>query len=434
MRLIVSNKFMKTNFKFWLIFSVSFGLAVSAGITSVRADNSPLAVDSAITASTRATNTNISSQFDSNGSNIVSDSQNIDSQNTDNYAEAKVIKILEQKQVVQPNNNSVIQRNLQLQIMTGPLTGQVVEYDGVSDIKVVGAGVYSVGDKVIVNYSPGLDGQNIFYITDYVRSNDLLWLLGLFIIAILIIGRRQGLNALLSLVISFIFIIKVMVPLILHGFNPLLIGLIGSFVILLIIVYFTGGVNKKSHIALLSILLSLTVTAILAFVFGSLSHLTGTAQEEATYLVSAGVAVNFRSLLFAAIIIGTLGILDDVVVGQVEVVAQIKALNPRLPWPRTFLMSMKVGRAHLGAVVNTLFLAYVGVSLPLILLISLHQAPFLSFFQIVNNEQISTEIIRTLVGVIGLSLSVPITTWLATRYLKGEPKGKLNKSRPFHIH
>ena len=425
---------MKTNFKFWLIFSVSFGLAVSAGITSVRADNSPLAVDSAITASTRATNTNISSQFDSNGSNIVSNSQNIDSQNTDNYAEAKVIKILEQKQVVQPNNNSVIQQNLQLQIMTGPLTGQVVEYDGVSDIKVVGAGVYSVGDKVIVNYSPGLDGQNIFYITDYVRSNDLLWLLGLFIIAILIIGRRQGLNALLSLVISFIFIIKVMVPLILHGFNPLLIGLIGSFVILLIIVYFTGGVNKKSHIALLSILLSLTVTAILALVFGSLSHLTGTAQEEATYLVSAGVAVNFRSLLFAAIIIGTLGILDDVVVGQVEVVAQIKALNPRLPWPRTFLMSMKVGRAHLGAVVNTLFLAYVGVSLPLILLISLHQAPFLSFFQIVNNEQISTEIVRTLVGVIGLSLSVPITTWLATRYLKGEPKGKLNKSRPLHIH
>lgn len=423
---------MKTNFKFWLIFSVGLVLAVSAGITPVRADNSPLAGVSDITASATATNANISSQLGLNSGNIASDSQNVDSQDADNYAEAKVVKILEQKQVVQPNNTSVIQQNLQLQIMTGPLTGQVVEYDGISDLEVVGASVYSVGDKVIVNYSPGLDGQNIFYITDYVRSNDLLWLLGLFIIAILIIGRRQGLNALLSLIISFVFIIKVMVPLILHGFNPLLIGLVGSFIILLVIVYFTGGINKKSHIALLSIILSLTVTAILALVFGNLSHLTGTAQEEATYLVSAGVAINFRSLLFAAIIIGTLGILDDVVVGQVEVVAQIKALNPHLPWFKTFLMSMKVGRAHLGAVVNTLFLAYVGVSLPLILLISLHQAPFLSFSQIVNNEQISTEIVRTLVGVIGLSLSVPITTWLASRYLKGSPEDKSDKNHPLY--
>ncbi len=339
-------------------------------------------------------------------------------------AQAQVLKVLQERIITRNNGAKSKQQNLQLKILTGPLTGKLVKYQGISKLDVVGNNVYKAGDKVVVNYSAGLNGQNTFYIMNYIRENSLWWLLLLFIVVILLIGRSQGLKAILSLSLSFVFIIKVMIPLIIQGFNPLLVGGLGSFVILLIIVYLTNGINKKSHIALLSILISLIVTAGLAIFFSNLAHLTGTAQEEVTYLIEAGPAINFQGLLLAAIIIGTLGILDDIVIGQVEVVTQIRSLNPRLPFKKTFTMSMKVGRAHLGAVVNTLFLAYVGMSLPLIVLIGLHQTPFLSFFQIVNSEKISTEIVRTLVGVIGLSLSVPITTWLAARYLQGDKKLK----------
>jgi uncharacterized membrane protein len=277
----------------------------------------------------------------------------------DNYAQARVVKILATKNVWRDNSTQAQQQNLQLQILSGPLAGQEVQYHGISEVEVTGSDNYQVGDQVALDYSAGPDGQNVFYITNYIRQNVLGWLLLLFIAIILLIGRGQGFKALLSLVLSFLFIIKVMTPLMLHGFDPLLIGGLGSFIILLIIVYLTGGINKKSHVAVLSILLSLTVTAVLAVIFSNLAHLTGTAQEEVTYLLEAGSVINFQGLLLAALIIGTLGILDDIVVGQVEVVAQIKALNPNLPLKKTFLMSMEVGRAHLGAVVNTLFLAYV---------------------------------------------------------------------------
>lgn len=338
----------------------------------------------------------------------------------DNYAQALVVKILAQRSQAASDGTQNIQQNLQLKILSGPLAGQIVESDGISDVDVANSSVYKSGDKVEVDYSPGPNGQNIFYVTDYIRQDSLFWLVLLFIAVILIIGRRQGLAAILSLLASFLFIIKVIIPLILHGYDPLLIGGLGSFVILLIIVYLTGGFNKKSHIALVSIFLSLVITAVLSFFFANWARLTGTTSEEVAYLMEAGAAVNFQGLLLAALIIGTLGILDDIVVGQVEVVAQIRETNQKLPDKKVFAMSMQVGRAHLGAVVNTLFLAYVSVALPLLLLISLNQVPFLSFSQIINSEQIATEIVRTLVGVIGLSLSVPISTALAARYLRGE--------------
>ena len=119
--------------------------------------------------------------------------------------------------------------------------------------------------------------------------------------------------------------------------------------------------------------------------------------------------------------IGTLGVLDDVVIGQVEAVEQMRLANSSLTNTQVFTMSMNIGRAHLGAIINTLFLAYVSAALPLVLLFSVHQEPFLTVSQIINNEDIATEIVRTLVGVISLCLSAPIATFLAVRYLK-KPK------------
>jgi len=340
-------------------------------------------------------------------------------------AQAVVLKVLDEKDLVRDNGQSTKQQNLELGIISGPLKGQKYQFTGISDLDVVSSNVYKVNDKVSVNYSRGDDGKYVFYITDYVRSSALLWLLIFFIATVVIIGGVKGFRSLVSLLFSFLIIMKILVPLVLKGYNPLAVGLVIAVLIALSIIYVTDGWNKKSHLAVFSILLSLSLTAILSIIFSELARLTGTAQEEVTYLMDAThQMINFKSLLLASFIIGTLGVLDDIAIGQVEAVNQIREANPTLSDLKVFKMSMKVGRSHLGAIINTLFLAYAGASFPLILLFSLGNAPFISFSDVINNEDIATEIVRTLIGVIGLCLAVPISTLLGVWFLRG---GKVNE-------
>jgi Predicted multitransmembrane protein len=334
-------------------------------------------------------------------------------------AEAQVLKVLDQKETLRENGSKAVQQNLELGILSGPLKGQTEIYTGISGIDVVSSNVYKVNDKVLVSYNRDETGNYVFYVTDYVRTGSLFWLTLIFIGIVLLIGGKKGVMALFSLVVSFFVIIKVLVPLVFAGYDPLLVGVGISFLILFALIYLTEGWNKKSHISVLSIALSLIVTASLALIFGYWSRLSGSSNEEVVFLIDAiKVPINFHNLLLAAIIIGTLGVLDDVVVGQVEAVEQLRTANPNLKSFEVFKMAMNIGQAHLGAIINTLFLAYVSAALPLVLLFSVHQEPFLTVSQIINNEDIATEIVRTLVGVISLCLSAPIATILAVRYLK----------------
>ncbi len=330
---------------------------------------------------------------------------------------AEVLQILKEQETIRENGSKIKQQNLKVGILEGELKGQRIVYNGISVVDVVSSNVYQVGDKVLLARSQDADGNEIFYVTDFVRDNSLLWLLLVFIAAVLAVGGKMGFRALVSLAVSFFLIMKVLVPLVFLGYDPLIVGILISFLVLMTLVYLTEGWNRKAHLAVLAIGASLVVTAILAYVFSDWSRLSGAAQEEVTFLIDASKqAIDFHKLLLAAIIIGTLGVLDDVVVGQVEAVVQIREANPNLSNKQVFKMAMKVGRAHLGAIINTLFLAYAGASLPLILLFNLHQEPFLSFSQVINNEEIATEIVRTLVGVIGLCLSAPIATIMAVKY------------------
>jgi len=336
-------------------------------------------------------------------------------------AEAQVLRVLDQKETLRENGSKAVQQNLELGILSGPLKGQTETYIGISGIDVVSSRVYKVNDKVLVSYNRDETGAYIFYVTDYVRTNSLFWLTIFFIVVVLFVGGKKGAMALFSLVISFFVIIKILVPLVFAGYDPLLVGIFISFLILFALIYLTEGWNKKSHISVLSIAISLITTAGLALIFGYVSRLSGASNEEVVFLIDAiKVPINFHNLLLAAIIIGTLGVLDDVVVGQVESVEQIREANSKLKDSQVFKMSMNIGRAHLGAIINTLFLAYVSAALPLILLFSIHQEPFLTVTQVINNEDIATEIVRTLVGVISLCLSAPIATILAVKYLKNK--------------
>ncbi len=344
----------------------------------------------------------------------------VNAQNTaeEEVFEARVMQILAERDLVQEDGGQVVkQQDLKLLGLSGSWEGKEITFQGVTDLAVVSGGVYKLHDRVIVSHS--LDGENkdIFTIVDYVRRGSIYLLTALFVLVVLFVGRRKGFKSLVSLVFSFLVIMQLIVPRILAGDNPLVIGIIGSFVITIFIVYITEGWNKKAHLATLSIALTLMITAVLSIIFAEMARLTGLAQEEATYLVGIGSeVVDFRGLLLAAFLIGILGVLDDLIISQIETVAQLKKANPEISRRRLFRLAFAVGNSHLAAVINTLFLAYTGAALPLLLLFSLNQGVTITFGQVINNELIATEIIRTLIGSIGLALSVPIATFLAVHY------------------
>jgi uncharacterized membrane protein len=162
-------------------------------------------------------------------------------------------------------------------------------------------------------------------------------------------------------------------------------------------IYITEGIKRESHLAILSVLFSLLFILILSLIFTNLSKLTGLAQEEAIFLIGNGnLALNFKGLLLAGFIIGAIGVLDDIIVGQIETVVRLQEANPNLPAKKIFSLAYKVGNTHLGAIINTLFLTYAGAALPLLLLFVLNQSGGLTMSRVLNTEIISTEIIRTL--------------------------------------
>lgn len=328
----------------------------------------------------------------------------------DNFR-AEVRQILETAEKMREDGSKYKQQDLELQALDGPWAGEAIVYRGISELEVIDANYYEVGDRVYVSGSLDEDGQTSFYINDLVRSPYLYWLFALFAVLVIIIGRRKGLRSLFGLVLSFFVIIKLLLPWILKGGDPFLASLLGGLLIMAIIIYLSEGWNRKSHLAILSVLLSLAVTLGLSVLFVTLTRLSGLSQEEAMFLIGDGRGtINFRGLLLAGFVIGAIGVLDDIVVGQIEAAAQIREANPNLPPRQVFRLAYRVGNTHLGAIINTLFLTYAGASLPLLLLFSLNQGTGVDFSRLINTEAVSTEIVRTLVGSIGVIMSMPIAT------------------------
>ena len=348
---------------------------------------------------------------------LFSQANEIKEENTNFKSE--VIEVMKIEEKIREDGTKFKQQDLKLLGLEGTWKNKEIIYKGISDIEVANANFYKAGDEVYVEGHTDESGQAIFYVVDFVRSGYLYILFIIFVLAVLLVGRVKGLKALISLFLSFVVIIKFILPQILNGRDPFLISLIGGLVILGIIIYLTEGWNRKSHLAIISVLFSLVATLLLSVIFTGLTRLTGLAQEEAAFLMGIGQqAINFKGLLLAGMLIGAAGVLDDIVVSQMETVKQIKEANPQLSSGKVFRLAYKVGNTHLGTMVNTLFLTYAGASLPLLLLFTIKQEPFLTFNQVINNEMVATEIVRALVGSIGIALSMPISTYLAARWLK----------------
>lgn len=270
---------------------------------------------------------------------------------------------------------------------------------------------YQKNDRLVILHSKNPSGHDVFMITDYVRRAALFWIFAIFIVMVMIIGGKWGITSLAGMGFSFVIIFYFVLPQIINGKPPVLIALLGALAIVPLTFYLSHGFKKKTHIAIIGTLFSLIITGILASLAIDGAKLTGFASEEAGFLKNQAKDIDMKGLLLAGIIIGTLGILDDITVAQASVAEQLKKANPRLSFMSLFGRSMIIGRDHIASLVNTLVLVYTGASLPLLLLFINNPQPT---SEIINYEFVADEIIRMLVGSIGLVIAVPITTALAS--------------------
>ena len=322
---------------------------------------------------------------------------------------ARVVELLEEGTIRQGEFEQPYQR-LRLRITDAKLEGQEVDVEHgllgfTSQVR-----MFRVGDRVLVEQTRTLDGEDVFFITDYVRAGPLLWLTLLFVGATLLLSGWQGARSLIGMGISLVVIVAFIVPQIIAGRNPILIAILGSVVMMGPSLYLVYGWQGKTHVAVAGLFFSLILTGLLAVWFVDWTRLSGFGAEEAGFLQVAGVQLDTQGLLLAGIIIGTLGALDDVAIGQSSAIFELSKANPRLGWQALFRHGMVIGRDHITAMVNTLLLAYVGAALPLLLLISVYVEPL---GITLNREIIAEEIVRTLVGSLGLLAGVPLTSLIA---------------------
>jgi uncharacterized membrane protein len=257
--------------------------------------------------------------------------------------------------------------------------------------------------------APAVAGTG-YSLYDFERREPMLILALLFVAVVILFARWRGALSLAGLGISLALVLLFVVPSILDGNSPLLVAIVGSMAVALTTIPLAHGWGPKSLAALLGTAASLILTALLALLFTNLTHLTGLSSEEAIFLQIGDAHVSLQGLLLAGMVIGALGVLDDVTISQASTVLALRRANPALRLRRLFGLAMDVGRDHVSATVNTLVLAYVGAALPILLLFS---AADLGVADAMNLEVVAKEIVATLVGSIGLIAAVPITTGLA---------------------
>lgn len=271
------------------------------------------------------------------------------------------------------------------------------------------------GDKVLVSFMPGPQGETA-YIADHIRKGPLLVLFFIFLMFVFVVGRWKGFFSFLGMIFSFAIIAQFIVPSIMMGNDPLLISLFGALFIIPVTFYISHGFNWKTTVAVSGTFISLALTGVLAYAAVYFTRLTGYAAEEAIFLQAlSGGTLDIKNLLLAGIVIGAMGVLDDITISQTAIVNKLAKANPKYTKKELFMHGMDVGRDHIASLVNTLILVYTGAALPLFLLFSQTNV---SYIQVINQEIIATEIVRTLVSSIGIIAAVPITTFIACIVVK----------------
>ncbi|MGW5459518.1 YibE/F family protein [Streptomyces sp. NPDC003996] len=278
----------------------------------------------------------------------------------------------------------------------------------------------SQGEKVVVAYEPSAPKDLQYSVTDVNRKFPMALLAGIFALAVVVVGRLRGVMALVALAVSFLVLTLFILPAILQGSNPLLVAVVGSSAIMLLALYMCHGLSARTSVAVLGTLVSLLLIGVLGSQFIGWAALTGNTDDSTGLIHGLYPSIDMSGLLLAGVIIGSLGVLDDVTVTQTSAVWELHEANPTMGWRGLYRAGIRIGRDHIASVVNTLVLAYAGAALPLLLLFSIAQS---GVGTVANSELVAEEIVRTLVGSIGLVASVPVTTALAALVVSADRPG-----------
>lgn len=305
---------------------------------------------------------------------------------------------------------------VEVKFLEGPYTGQAKTVENSGSIKLSGQKALGVGDKVII-LEVTQNNEKVYSVWDKYRLNYIYFIvIGFFALIILFAGLK-GLGSIIGMIISFAILVGFIVPQILAGRDPVLITIVGSIVILFTTIFLAHGISKRTASAVLSTTIALAITGILAFVSVKMFNLTGFGDETNTLLQIGNLSINAQGLLLGGIIIGTLGVLDDVTTTQSAAIFEMFKIDKKLSFTDLFTKGYVVGREHIASLVNTLILAYAGASLGLFVFFVLNPNNTPTWVML-NNEMVAEEIVRAVVGSVGLILAVPITTIIASYVTK----------------
>lgn len=296
---------------------------------------------------------------------------------------------------------------VRVRLGSGDDAGKVVSFQATEDRAILSL---AVDDKIVLGHTKDAPPELAYHFVDRQRRIPLLLLGVLFAAVVIGLGRWRGLAALAGFAVSLSILALFVLPAILAGENPLAVSIVGSSAVMLVALYLAHGLNVRTTTAVLGTLTSLILTGVLALVFVEATRLSGFASEEALIVRVAASQLNLKGLLLGGIVIGSLGVLDDVTITQASAVWELHLANRSLRARDLYRAAIRIGRDHIASTVNTLVLAYAGASLPLLVLFTISSA---SLGNVLNGEIVAEEIVRTLVGSIGLVASVPITTGLA---------------------
>jgi uncharacterized membrane protein len=278
-----------------------------------------------------------------------------------------------------------------------------------------------IGQQVTLIRIPPLDGQPAQYqFNDFERRIPLIVITLAFAAAVIVVARWRGFAALLGLGFAGFILVKFMFPALVTGANPVLIGLVGSSAIMFVVLYAAHGFSARTSTALVGTLFGLVTAALLGWGATRWAHLTGVSAEDDYILAAAAPDMSLTSVVMCGIIVAGLGVLNDVTITQASAVWELADSDP--DQKRLFSKAMRIGRDHIASTVYTIAFATAGASLPVLLLIAIYNRPL---FQVLQTEQFAAELIRTMVGSIGLILAVPLTTAVGVAVVRASRRARL---------
>jgi uncharacterized membrane protein len=285
---------------------------------------------------------------------------------------------------------------------------------------------FTPGDAVVLGGIPDAPLESRYEVLDFQRTTPLLLLAALFSLAVVALSRWRGVAALVGLGLSVGVLATFVLPALLAGEPPLAVAVVGSSAIMIITLYLSHGISVRTSVALLGTLISLTLTGLLGAYFTQAARFAGLADESSAYLGALESDIDVRGLLLAGLVIGALGVLDDVTVTQTAAVWEVARADPDATRPRLVGAGLRVGRDHVAATVNTLVLAYAGAALPVLLLFAVSGQ---GVVDTVTTELVAQEVVRALVGGLGIVAAVPVTTVLAALAVRERPRRRGRRVR-----